>query len=188
MSAWMDVIGRVLTRPDAPDVSAQVTSSVRRKRLLIVGGIAAGIVALVAGILIWRHYAKKKGSAKEREKKSNPSIRVRKPEAPKSKSRSRSRNKKSARSSKKGRTRKPSKKLKDTTEIQTLIFSKDRFESAAQAKEWAEEHDFKTTKVDETGQSFRLRQHVPGLYGPRSFRTITLTDGVKGVVARKKAA
>lgn len=45
-------------------------------------------------------------------------------------------------------------------EVQTLIFPKARWESAAAAQAWAGEHDFRT-EVDETETSYRLRQRDP---------------------------
>lgn len=187
MSAWMDSVFRTVLSRSTEDVPGQVSASIRRKRLLIAGGIAAGIVALVVGILVWRYYRGKKSKKAASERKNNPSVAVRKKRSSKSKEPS-VKTKKGRKTNKAKPRRRTAKRLKDTTEIQTLIFSKKKFGTADEAKEWAKEHDFKTTKVDETGQSFRLRQHVPGLYGPRSFRTITVTDGIKGVVARRKAA
>lgn len=66
--------------------------------------------------------------------------------------------------------------------VQSLIFSKDHFRSADQAKHWAEAHDFRDSKVDETRDSFRLRQEPPGKF--KKYRTIELTTGVKAVVGK----
>lgn len=71
--------------------------------------------------------------------------------------------------------------------IQTLIFSKDAFDSAAAAQAWAKQHAFRSDKVDETGDSYRLRQVDPSEFDESSFRTITITDGVKAVVGQPKA-
>ena len=71
------------------------------------------------------------------------------------------------------------------TEVQTLIFSKPKFTRASAVK-WAKDHDFKSSKVDETGTSFRLRQKPPDSFTEGSFRTITLTDGVKAVIGIPK--
>ena len=49
------------------------------------------------------------------------------------------------------------------SEIQSLIFPKGKFTSA-QAKKWAQDNGFKSSKVDETGTSFRLRQADPGKF------------------------
>jgi hypothetical protein len=67
------------------------------------------------------------------------------------------------------------------TEVQTLIFSADEFEEK-EAVAWARKHKFSAAKVDETDSSFRIRQHQPSKYKSGSFRTITLTSGVKAVV------
>ena len=75
---------------------------------------------------------------------------------------------------------------KDPTKIQTLIFDKAHF-TEAEAKAWAEKHDFKSGDVDETEHSFRLRQREPSEFQKGSFRTITLTDGVKAVIGRPKS-
>lgn len=69
-----------------------------------------------------------------------------------------------------------------STTIQTLIFSKDKF-SKAEAVKWAKEHDHKT-EVDETEDSYRLRQRDPDTM--TGMKTITLTDGIKAVVGHVK--
>lgn len=71
------------------------------------------------------------------------------------------------------------------TEVQSLIFSKESFKTAEAAKSWAKEHDFKSGDVDETEESFRLRQHDPGEYKTGSFRTIELKEGVKAVIGKR---
>jgi hypothetical protein len=75
---------------------------------------------------------------------------------------------------------------KDPTKVQSLIFDKDAF-TEEQAVAWAKKHDFSAAKVDETEHSFRLRQQDPKLFKKGSFRTISLTDGVKAVIGHKKA-
>lgn len=79
-------------------------------------------------------------------------------------------------------------KAEDPTTVQTLIFSKDKFDSADAAKKWAKDHDFRADKVDETDDSFRLRQRDPGDFKQESFRTISLKDGVQAVVGHLKLA
>ncbi len=74
----------------------------------------------------------------------------------------------------------------DKSDIQTLIFDKGRFKTAADAKIWAKENGFKSNKVDATDKTFRLRQKDPGLFQDGSFRTINLTEGVKAVIGRPK--
>ncbi|MCP4394552.1 MAG: phage portal protein [Alphaproteobacteria bacterium] len=68
-------------------------------------------------------------------------------------------------------------------EIQSLIFSKGKF-TREQAVKWAKEHDFKSSKVDETDESYRLRQNDPSKYD--KFRTGEITDGVKAVYGELK--
>jgi hypothetical protein len=76
----------------------------------------------------------------------------------------------------------------DPTTIQTLIFSKEVFDSAEAAQSWAKDHDFKSDKVDETENTYRLRQRDPGDFKDDSFKTIELTDGVQAVIGVLKAA
>lgn len=75
----------------------------------------------------------------------------------------------------------------NSTEVQTLIFSKDVFKSADEAKSWAEKNGFKNSKVDETEESYRLRQVDPSLFEKSSFRTISFkgAKGIKAVVGKR---
>jgi hypothetical protein len=69
------------------------------------------------------------------------------------------------------------------TDVQTLLFPRDRFNTANAAKIWAREHGFKAPKVDTTDQYFRLRQESPESFIRRTFRTIEFGDsGIKAVV------
>jgi DNA adenine methylase len=76
--------------------------------------------------------------------------------------------------------------------IQTLILSKERFETLEEAKGWIKENDFKVTyegkEPDETGTSWRFRQRDPGEFKPGSFRTVSLpgADGVQAVMGKLK--
>jgi ClpP class serine protease len=67
---------------------------------------------------------------------------------------------------------------------QTLIFNKAQFPKRADAVAWAQKHKYRADKVDETENSFRLRQRDPGEF--RNFATITLTEGVKAVIGQLK--
>jgi ADP-ribose pyrophosphatase YjhB (NUDIX family) len=67
------------------------------------------------------------------------------------------------------------------TKIQSLIFSKDKFNTKS-AKSWAEKHKFKFGKVDETTNNLRIRQHSPTNFLKTSFRTIGITNGIKAVI------
>lgn len=70
----------------------------------------------------------------------------------------------------------------DSMKVQTLIFKKSRFDREAAVK-WATSHNFKASKVDETENSYRLRQRDPGEF--ETFRTITFKPGIKAVVAKR---
>jgi ATP-dependent protease ClpP protease subunit len=76
---------------------------------------------------------------------------------------------------------------KKPTTVQTLIFDKEVFKSADSVKPWCKKHDFKTG-IDETDDSYRVRQRDPGDFDKGSFRTITFTKGVKAVVGHLKSA
>jgi len=71
-----------------------------------------------------------------------------------------------------------------STQIQTLILDKDRFENEKQAEDWVKENDFKSTKIDEKENTYRFRQENPDKFTDSSFRTITLSRGVKAVIAK----
>lgn len=75
---------------------------------------------------------------------------------------------------------------RDPALVQTLIFSKEKF-TEAEAKSWAEDHDFSFGKVDETENSFRLRQKGPDDFQDGSLKTIDFGDegsGIQAVVGR----
>ena len=60
-------------------------------------------------------------------------------------------------------------------EIQSLIFPKEHWDSVADCKVWAGDHDFHSNKVDETEGSWRLRQRDPGDFA--RIRTICVAPG-----------
>ena len=63
--------------------------------------------------------------------------------------------------------------------VQSLIFSKDMF-TLEQARKWIADHnEFSDHGVDETETSYRFRQYDPEHFS--KFRTIDITDGIKGV-------
>ena len=80
--------------------------------------------------------------------------------------------------------------------IQSLILSKDKFKTQAEVTKWIKDHGFTVLKgdeveitkpgVDETTQSWRVRQRDPEDFQPGSFRTIDIADGVKAVVGKLK--
>ncbi len=72
------------------------------------------------------------------------------------------------------------------TEVQTLILSKEKFKTRADAKKWVDDHDFRSDKIDETENSYRFRQKEPSDFIEGSFRTIEITDGVKAVIGKPK--
>jgi phage-related protein (TIGR01555 family) len=72
------------------------------------------------------------------------------------------------------------------TSTQSVIVSKKVFPTAERARAWLKKHGFKTSKIDETEESFRFRQREPGEFKPGSFRTIELRTGVSAVIGRPK--
>lgn len=73
---------------------------------------------------------------------------------------------------------------RDGSQVQTLIFDKKVFPTRQSATRWAREHDFRADKVDETENSWRLRQREPGDFV--RFRTIRMTRGVQAVIGPLK--
>jgi hypothetical protein len=73
----------------------------------------------------------------------------------------------------------------DGTQIQTLIFDKEKF-TLDEARQWCDEHEFKSDGVDETESSYRFRQRDPDDFMDDSLRTIEIDDGIKAVVGRLK--
>ncbi len=77
-------------------------------------------------------------------------------------------------------------KQEPTTEVQSLILNKSKFETEQEARDWAKDHDFKTDKLDETDDSWRFRQFDPDRCMSGTFRTIELDDDVSAVICRPK--
>lgn len=73
-----------------------------------------------------------------------------------------------------------------STTLQTVIVSKDNF-SKSEAVALAKRNDWGESP-DETGSSYRFRQHDPSTCEDGSLRTITLKEGVKGVVCKLKGS
>lgn len=69
------------------------------------------------------------------------------------------------------------------TEVQTLIFDKEKFEKE-ECIDWAKEHGYKADKVDDADGTYRLRQRDPKDFDQDTFKTIELTEGVEAVVGR----
>ena len=78
-------------------------------------------------------------------------------------------------------------KQEEDLTVQTLIFAKSKFDKA-EALSWAQEHSFKAEKVDETEDSYRLRQRDPSEFVEGSFKTVALTDGVNAVMGKLQEA
>jgi len=79
---------------------------------------------------------------------------------------------------------------KKSTTLQTFIFDKDKF-TQDQAKEWLKKEkkkdsDIKIPAADETEDSYRFRQKEPEDFKNKSFKTIPITTGVKGVIGKKE--
>jgi hypothetical protein len=75
-------------------------------------------------------------------------------------------------------------KAADSSEIQSLLFDKDKF-TEAEATKWAGDHDFKHNKVDITDKKIRLRQFDPAECEKDTFGTKSLTDGVEAIFCVK---
>jgi HK97 family phage prohead protease len=74
---------------------------------------------------------------------------------------------------------------KESMVIQSLIFVKEMF-TKEEAIKWAKDHGFKFEGVDETEDSYRIRQENPEDFKPNSFRTIDITKGVQAVIGKLK--
>lgn len=72
---------------------------------------------------------------------------------------------------------------KSSTKVQTLIFSKSSF-TRKKAQAWAKTHDFKSGGVDETEDSYRIRQRDPSRFLSDSFRTVKLAAGVSATLGK----
>jgi len=64
---------------------------------------------------------------------------------------------------------------------QTLIFEKEYFDRRG-AKSWARRYGYRSAKIDETADSYRIRQRSPSEFTAGSFRTIGFRPGVKTVL------
>lgn len=79
-------------------------------------------------------------------------------------------------------------KAGEPTTIQSLIFDKKKFKTAADAKGWIKKAKgkFHAATMRETPGEWRFRQIPPGKFQQDSFRTIQLTDGVQAVIGKLK--
>lgn len=71
------------------------------------------------------------------------------------------------------------------TEVQTLILSQ-QFFTEKQAASWMRRHGFHISKVDQTKNNWRFRQHEPSNFREGSFRTIRFRPGVEAVIGCPK--
>lgn len=84
-------------------------------------------------------------------------------------------------------------RAQEGTSTQTVICSKERFDSVSAARSWVSQHGFRTDKVDVTEDSYRFRQFNPSecaegaLGNGETFATIELTQGVKAVICKKSS-
>ncbi len=78
--------------------------------------------------------------------------------------------------------------IQKQTDVQSVVLAKSRFKTVADASQWVKDHDFKTTKVDETTNTFRFRQFDPGLCREGTFRNKRITDGVLAVICVPKSS
>jgi len=77
------------------------------------------------------------------------------------------------------------KKGREGSELQTIMFDRDYFNGHA-ARSWLKDHEFAAPKTDKTEKFLRYRQGEPQDFQKGSFRTITLTKGIKAVVGIPK--
>ncbi len=77
---------------------------------------------------------------------------------------------------------------KQQFETQSVVLSKERFETLEEARDWIVEHDYKTSHggkgPDETANTWRFRQRDPGDFIEGSFRTLEVDDGVQLIRGR----
>lgn len=79
-------------------------------------------------------------------------------------------------------------RFKHSTTISTVLFPKSSY-TPTSARAWALKNGFKVPKIDEGGPRatmLRIRQHPPGYFQPRTFRTIQLGEQVEAVVGVPK--
>lgn len=74
--------------------------------------------------------------------------------------------------------------LESNTVIQSLLFNKEVFENESEAREWASDHGFHSGKVDETEESFRIRQLDPSQFDKTTLRTIEIRRGIQAVIGQ----
>jgi len=77
-------------------------------------------------------------------------------------------------------------RFRRSTVVQSLLLAHGAFATEAAAKRWARDHGFRSGKVDDSVQYWRVRQADPALFQPGSFRTIEFGDwrdhGIRAVI------
>lgn len=74
------------------------------------------------------------------------------------------------------------KRFKKGSKVQSLILDKKKFPTVSSAKRKAKELGFKSSKVDKTDNTIRLRQIDPKKCVQGQFATIPITAGVQAVI------
>lgn len=77
-------------------------------------------------------------------------------------------------------------RFKKSSKIQSLILDKKQFPTISSAKRKAKELGFKSSKVDKTDNTIRLRQIAPNKCVQGHFATISITRGVMAVICEPK--
>lgn len=158
------MFSRLISTPDVTRAMAEQEPETSNRRWWVVGGLVVAAIAAGVGIAFWMRH-KKQQEEKEEKAKARKSNRMRRANP--------------------GKKRAPY-RLKPAMNVQTLIFPKAKF-TRASAIAWAAKHGHKSDSIDETKQSYRLRQQQPGRVGPKTFRTIAFgVSGIKAVVAKTK--
>jgi hypothetical protein len=67
------------------------------------------------------------------------------------------------------------------TKIQSVVLDRHYF-TLREATSWIRRHGFVARKVDDTGHSYRFRQHEPDDFREGSFRTLSLRPGVQSIL------
>lgn len=80
---------------------------------------------------------------------------------------------------------KRAKRAKAPNKVQTLIFVKKDFNKSG-ARKWAKSHGFKSSGVDETATSYRIRQRDPSEFVRGSLKRMQVMKGVKAIFGRLK--
>jgi len=74
------------------------------------------------------------------------------------------------------------KRFKKGSMVQSLILDKKNFPTVSSAKRKAKELGFKSSKVDKTDNTIRLRQIDPKKCVQGQFATIPITNGIQAVI------